>query len=76
MFYSADGKMRLSALPNLNLERVVQAIGDSASEMRWIVSGTLTEFRGSNYLLITRAIAQRQPAGPPKRPVPAVPQLH
>jgi hypothetical protein len=76
MFYSMDGKLRLSALPNLNLERVVEAISDTASEMRWIVSGTLTEFRGSNYLLITRAIAQRQPAGQPKRPVPSVPQLH
>lgn len=68
MFYYADGSLRLTALPNLNLERVVQAITDTPGEVQWSVSGTLTEFRGANYLLITRAIAQRH--AQPKRTAP------
>lgn len=60
MFYSTDGATRISALPNLNLERVVQLITDNPTQVQWSVSGTLTEFRGTNYLLITRAIARRQ----------------
>lgn len=48
----------LRVLENLALERVVNALIDPRGSQRWIVSGTVTEYRGLNYLLITRALLQ------------------
>jgi hypothetical protein len=61
-FISTDGGLSLVGLENLNLERVVRAISDNPNQ-DWRVSGIVTEFRGGNYLLITRAIMLNKPAG-------------
>jgi hypothetical protein len=54
-FESADSKTRLIALENHNLEQVAQTITDDASQLEWIVSGTISEYRGANFLLLSRA---------------------
>jgi hypothetical protein len=48
----------LGGLPNLNLERILRMLKgvDEPESVAWSVSGTVTEFGGRNYLLITRAI--------------------
>jgi len=55
-FFAADGNGRMTALENLNLERVARVIADNPQQLQWKVTGTITEYRGTNYLLIRRAI--------------------
>ena len=45
-------------LPNLNLERVVRMLRsfDNPENVRWSVSGLVTEFSGRNYVLLSKAI--------------------
>lgn len=60
-FYTQDDEQRFPALENLALERVARVIGESTSDgMQWSVSGVLTEYRGENYLLVTRAILKSE----------------
>jgi len=60
IFTTEDGA-RFSGLENLNLERVAIAVSESPDQLVWNVSGTVTEFRGANYLLITRAMLKGKP---------------
>jgi hypothetical protein len=60
-FYAAEGGARLVGLENLNLERVVRSVSENPDQ-QWKVSGVVTEFRGGNYLLITRAIMLNKPS--------------
>ncbi|MHB8953084.1 MAG: hypothetical protein ACYC4U_08885 [Pirellulaceae bacterium] len=62
LFCPADGTARLPVLENLALERVWQMI-DELGDRAWSVSGTLTEYRGRNFLLIERAVVR---SGVPK----------
>ncbi len=55
-FVTSDGKRRLIVLENLSLERVTQLIGETPTPLVWSVTGTVTEFRGANYLLVERAV--------------------
>ena len=66
-FVTDDG-FELGGLPNLNLERIVRTLktSDETSAIRWRVNGTITEFSGRNYLLITRAVYKS--AAPPPTP--------
>jgi len=59
--FLADNGARFTALENLNLERVTTATGEHPEQLRWVVSGMITEFRGSNFLLLERTILE--PAG-------------
>jgi hypothetical protein len=68
-FYTDDGQHRYVGLENLNLARVVRAVSDEPEPRQWSVSGTITEYRGSNYLLITRAVLKSN-SGPPSAPRP------
>lgn len=43
-------------LENLNLERVMRIIGGNPNSASWLVSGVITEYQGTNYLLVNRAI--------------------
>lgn len=63
VFAAADGNRRLIALENLCLERVARSLADNPSATNWVVSGTATEFRGGNYLLLRRAtvVSRRSP---------------
>ena len=55
-FHSASGRESYRLLENLALERVGQVLSESRAKQDWTVSGTLTEFRGANYLLLTKAV--------------------
>jgi len=65
-FYLADGSARFNGLENLTLERVSTVIAEDPTPMERIVTGKITEFKGNNYLLITRAILKaKSPAQQP-----------
>lgn len=55
-FYPNDSSNSYRALENLALERIAKAIGETRGDREWIVSGTVTEFRGGNYLLVGRCL--------------------
>ncbi len=55
LFITADGARRWCSLENLNLERIVRVVADAPEQLEWTVTGTITEYRGNNYLLIHRA---------------------
>ena len=57
-FVPAGGKESYRVLENLALERISRQQGDVRSSQEWLVSGVLTEYRGTNYLLVTRAVAR------------------
>jgi hypothetical protein len=56
-FVDEDGR-ELGGLPNLSLERIIRMLKsvDEPESVKWSVSGTVTEFSGRNYLLVTRAV--------------------
>ena len=60
LFVTADGK-QFGCLENKILERVVSKVSDSQSQMTWRVAGQVTDYRGSNYLLVTHAIEKFKP---------------
>lgn len=62
LFTTADGSARFTGLENLNLERIAIAVSESPDPLLWSVTGTVTEFRGTNYLLVTRALLKNKPA--------------
>lgn len=62
-FVSADGQYKLVVLENLTLERVARVLKESGSTSQWLVSGTVTEYQGTNYLLVTRAILKHRKGG-------------
>jgi len=49
---------KFGGLPNLNLQRVLRMLKgiEEPEDVQWNVSGTITEFDGRNYLLISRAV--------------------
>jgi hypothetical protein len=55
-FFSVDGKSRFACLENLNSERVARIVEASPEALDWVVQGTLTEYGGENYLLVTQAV--------------------
>ena len=59
IFMTDDGK-QFGGLENLNLERVVRAIADNPIQLTWSVTGVVTEYRGTNYLLITHAVVKNR----------------
>jgi hypothetical protein len=61
LFQPRDRKSGLLVLENLALERVARALEEIREPGLWSVSGTVTEFRGANYLLITRAVLKAKP---------------
>jgi hypothetical protein len=66
-FIDADGR-EISGLPNLNLERILRMLKtvEEPESITWSVSGSITEFSGRNYLLISRAVYKA--AAPPPAP--------
>ena len=55
-FYPSEGSHSYRALENLALERVAKMLKETLRDREWIVSGTVTEYRGANYLLVTRSV--------------------
>lgn len=66
-YYIDDDQHRFTGLPNLNLERVALAITDDASQLEWSVTGVVTEYRGTNYILVERAILKTKGARAARR---------
>lgn len=67
MFYTSVENRRFGTLENLNLERISRAVSETSETLEWNVSGTVTEFQGTNFLLISRAVLKSKPqrrAGP------------
>jgi hypothetical protein len=63
LFQPRDREAGWLVLENLALERVARAVEEIRQPGLWSVSGTLTEFRGANFLLISRAVLRAgQPA--------------
>ena len=60
MFYPADQGPALRILENLGLERIARVLdcAQRRAEPTWNVSGVIYEFRGSNYLLVERALVK------------------
>jgi hypothetical protein len=55
-FYSKDRELRLRCLENLMLERIARIADRSPDMLEWKMRGTVTEFRGNNFLLVTHAV--------------------
>lgn len=62
IFLATNPDAHYVVLENLSLERVTRVLEESGSQLEWSVSGTLTEFRASNYLQISRALVKSLPA--------------
>lgn len=54
-FTIADANKKLTVLENLAAERVSDELEGARTSRRWRVSGTVTEFKGGNFLLISKA---------------------
>lgn len=59
-FFSDDDQPALALLENLALERIAQMLTTVGEERKWNVSGTITEFQGKNYLLVSRAVVKNR----------------
>lgn len=60
-FVAASGE-QLIALENLNLERIGRIMTSTPDSVEWLVSGTITEFQGGNYLWVKR-VTRKMKAG-------------
>lgn len=59
VFLSDAPVSQFMVLENLMLERVANVLADAAGgQLRWSVSGTITEYRGVNYVLLDRAVVK------------------
>jgi hypothetical protein len=67
-FQAAEGEQRLIVLENLAVERVLRMLKESGGASQWLVSGVVTEFQGTNYLLVTRAILKHRKGSPLETP--------
>ncbi len=76
-FYLAESDESYKVLENLALERVHKVLEETraSDKPQWIISGTMTEFSGSNYLLVSKAVIKPQTEAaavdrPRARPMP------
>jgi hypothetical protein len=58
-FAPADGSAPMTILENQLLQRIDQSAAASGGGRPWTVSGTVTEYRNINYLLLSRAFSNR-----------------
>ena len=63
-FFTDDGKGRFVVLENLNLERIARTITDNPEQLQWSVTGTITEYRGANFLFLRRAALKSRTQSP------------
>jgi hypothetical protein len=57
-FRPRDRNVKLTVLENTALERVSRVLDETRTPPTWSVSGRITEYHGSNFLLITRAVVK------------------
>jgi hypothetical protein len=70
-FHPRDMNVSFQTLENLALERIARVL-ESNPKRLWSVSGDVTEYNRSNYLLVTRAILKAK--DPKERRTPGVPK--
>jgi hypothetical protein len=61
-FVPGGNKDSYRVLENLQLQRIGQTLDGARGQQPWVVSGVITEFKGANYLLVTKASIQSQEA--------------
>ena len=54
-FTTTDGKVQILTTENLLAERVMRSVQESSDPLAWTVQGTMTEFKGNNYLTLNYA---------------------
>ena len=59
-FYPLESQAGYAGLENLNLDRVTLMITNNTDQLTWQVSGTITEYHGLNYILVSKAILKHQ----------------
>src|SRR3972149_6899417 len=59
-FVPAENQHLFVGLENLILERVAQITAASSDQSQWIVSGVITQYRGTNFLLLSQAWLKSQ----------------
>ena len=61
-FTTADGKVQILTTENLLAERVMRAIQESSDALTWTIQGTMTEYKGGNFLTLNYAsiLAKKQ----------------
>lgn len=65
-FSPRGSKDSYRVLENLALERIGRAMDETRGARQWVVSGLITEYRGANYLLVSKAVMQaEEPADAP-----------
>jgi len=62
-FFATGGKQRFGGLENLALERIARIVKDSPTQLQWSVTGVITEYRGTNYVLVTHAVLANETKG-------------
>jgi hypothetical protein len=55
-FSPSGSKDSYRVLENLMLQRISQVLDENRALRQWVASGLITEYRGSNYLLVTKAV--------------------
>jgi hypothetical protein len=59
-FVTTDNQRSLIGLENTLLERITKMTVNNPDKLEWIVSGTVTEYRGRQYLLVSQARLKSQ----------------
>lgn len=54
-FTTSDGKVQILVTENLLAERVMRSTQESSDPLAWTVQGTMTEFKGNNFLTLNYA---------------------
>jgi hypothetical protein len=60
VFYPLEHNVGYTGLENLSLERVASMLNENLDQMVWSVSGTITEFRGANFILVSKAVLKNR----------------
>jgi hypothetical protein len=67
--FHPDGKGEsYRVLENLALQRIHEILDEGRGTLSWTVSGVVTEFRGSNYVLVTKAVVKTAADSPASGP--------
>jgi hypothetical protein len=54
-FTTSDGKVQILVTENLLAERVLRSTTESSDPLAWTIQGTMTEFKGNNFLTLNYA---------------------
>ena len=60
-FIMDESGRSLGVLENLALDRIFRVLKESQGRTQWSVSGTITEYNETNYLLLTKAVQLGKP---------------